>query len=677
MKRRAIVLSAILLGFALLSFAQAPVPFINLPLVPDAAPPGGPQFTLTVNGTGFVSNSVVNWNGTPLATQFVSQGQLTATVPASNIATASTGWVTVVNPTPGGGTSSTAYFSVATTTPGYIAFNLYSSPPVNGGPSAMAVGDFNGDGKLDLAVTEYFQASVSILLGDGAGNFNLASSPGVGTWPDQIAVGDFNGDGKLDLAVANSSSNSVSILLGDGTGNFIPGQTLSGLTYPSVAVGDFNGDGKLDLAITDTASNTVSIFLGDGTGNFNLTSNPFTGYVPISVAVGDFNGDGKLDLAVANACGSDPNCESPSTVSTLLGDGTGNFTLASSTSDGNGKWNLLVGDFNGDGKLDLAVEGEETTTILAGDGTGNFNVVSTINFGVDWDVSSLALGDLDGDGNLDLAITQYNSNIVPVLLGNGAGNFNLVSSPPTGSGPWPVAIGDFNGDGKPDLAVGNYYFLGPISVLLQVTPSPTVTLSPPSLRFASQLVGTPSNPQDVTLSNTGSAPLLVTKIVASANFAQKNNCPPSLAPGANCTIGVVFEPRRVGTITGTITITDNAGNSPQVVPLTGAGSWVSLLPPSLNFGDQKKGTSSPPQIVTFTNHDPKTVTIYRGGIVGSQAGSFDQTNDCLRNIPPGGTCTISVVFTPKHAGPQHATLGVDDNGGGSPQTVALSGNGTH
>ena len=105
MKRHAFLLSAVLLMLSALSYAQAPVPFINLPLIPDATAPGGPQFTLTVNGTGFVSNSVVNWNGNALATQFVSRSQLTATVPAADIATASTGWVTVVNPAPGGGTS--------------------------------------------------------------------------------------------------------------------------------------------------------------------------------------------------------------------------------------------------------------------------------------------------------------------------------------------------------------------------------------------------------------------------------------------------------------------------------------------------------------------------------------------------------------------------------------------
>jgi hypothetical protein len=119
-----------------------------------------------------------------------------------------------------------------------------------------------------------------------------------------VAVGDFNGDGKLDLAVANEGSNTVSILLGDGTGNFTAASSTSTGTAPqSVAMGDFNGDGKLDLAVanegsnTVSDSNTVSILLGDGTGNFTTASSAATGEAPLSVAVGDFNGDGKLDLA--------------------------------------------------------------------------------------------------------------------------------------------------------------------------------------------------------------------------------------------------------------------------------------------------------------------------------------------------------------------------------------------
>jgi hypothetical protein len=670
MKKYVILLVTIFLGLASLSYAQAPVPFINLPLIPDATAPGGADFTLTVNGTGFVSTSVVNWNGTALATQFVNQSQLTATVPAANIATASTGWVTVVSPAPGGGTSNTAFFTAATSTK-YIAFTLASSPAVGSGPDSAAVGDFNGDGKLDLAVSNYCgsdatcqSGTVSILLGDGTGNFTLASSPAVGSVPWSVAVGDFNGDGKLDLAVG--SKDGASVLLGDGTGNFTLAWSLATGDYlPSVVVGDFNRDGKLDLAVGDL------VLLGDGTGSFTpVSSLPAAG----PMAVGDFNGDGNLDLAVASG----------NAVFILLGDGTGNFALVSSQAVGIEPYSVAVGDFNGDGKPDLAVanncgsdptcQSAGTLSILLGDGTGNFTLATSPTVGDG--PRSVAVGDFNGDGKLDLAVANNGSFSASVLLGDGSGNFTLASSPGADESPQSVAVGDFNGDGKPDLAVADFSS-GTVSVLLQVPAAPAVTLSPTNLTFGTQLFGTGSSPQPVTLTNTGNAPLNISKVVTSPNFSQTNSCSRKLQPGGQCTANVVFTPHNVNTITGTITITDNAPNSPQTVQLTGVGTAVTLLPSSLDFGSQPVGTTSQPQTVTFTNYAPRAVTISGGGLTGTDAGSFALSNNtCGGSVPAGGNCTISVTFTPKGKGQRTATLKVEDNGGASPQTVALSGTGT-
>src|SRR5205823_6165543 len=146
-----------------------PVPLMNQPHVPDAIPPGGPRFTLTVNGTGFVSGSVVNSNGSARATTFVSSSQLTATVLASDIATASTASVTVINPSPGGGTSNVVFFPIMLPT---SSVSLIRADYATGFESgAVGVGDFNGDGKLDLAVTNFGINTVSILLGNGDGTF--------------------------------------------------------------------------------------------------------------------------------------------------------------------------------------------------------------------------------------------------------------------------------------------------------------------------------------------------------------------------------------------------------------------------------------------------------------------------------------------------------------------------
>src|SRR5271157_1234108 len=172
--------------------------------------------------------------------------------------------------------------------------------------------------------------AVSILLAlSAAANAQFTPAPGspfaAGSYPASVAVADFNGDGRLDLAVANEGSHNVTVLLGNGTGGFTaaPGSPFPAGSSPiSVAVGDFNGDGKPDLAIANEGGNNVTVLLGNGTGGFTAApGSPFpVGTQPESVAVGDFNGDGKPDLAIANA--------RSNTVTVLLGNGTGGFTAA-------------------------------------------------------------------------------------------------------------------------------------------------------------------------------------------------------------------------------------------------------------------------------------------------------------------------------------------------------------
>jgi protocatechuate 3,4-dioxygenase beta subunit len=212
----------------------------------------------------------------------------------------------------------------------------------------VTTGDFNGDGKLDLAVANEMSNTVSILLGNGDGTFQTAVNYDVGSYPRSVTAGDFNGDGKLDLAVANYFSSNVSILLGNDDGTFQTAVNYSAGTNPSsVTTGDFNGDGKLDLAVANSGGNTVSILLGNGDGTFQTAMNYGVGTNPFSVTTGDFNGDGKLDLAVANSGGN--------TVSILLGNGDGTFQTAVSYGVGSYPYIVTTGDFNGDGKLDLAV----------------------------------------------------------------------------------------------------------------------------------------------------------------------------------------------------------------------------------------------------------------------------------------------------------------------------------
>ena len=658
-------------------FAQTPVPFLSQPLVPDAMAPGGPDFTLTVNGAGFVSNSVVNWNGSALATQFVSSSQLTATVPAANIATVATAWVTVANPAPGG-TSNTVFFTVTANAGDSVFFAPGPSVNSGTGPFCVVVGDFNGDGKVDLAFVVPGKGKAHIALGDGTGNFTLVSPASTGNNPVSIAVGDFNNDGRLDLVSSNYNNNNLSVFAGDGAGNL----TRVSHNFPStgsqplsVAAGDFNGDGKLDLAVANFGSNSVSVLLGDGAGNFSLASSPATGAFPVSLAVGDFNGDGKLDLAVANQCGSDDLCiTSQGTVSILLGDGAGNFSLTSSPATGNDPSSVVVADFNGDGKPDLAVANlqDSTVSILLGDGSGNFTLASSPETGA-YPIS-LAVGDLNGDGKPDLAVANEAGDSVSILLGDGAGNFTLALSPPAGHYPTSLALGDFDGDGKLDVAVADNGH-NTISILRAVPFQ--VALSPSSLTFAIQLVGSTSPAQTIILTNSGGTPLTVTSITASANFKAVGlgrNCS-STPADASCKIAVTFTPSTIGTFTGSVTFVDSASNSPQVVPLTGVGTVVALSPSKLTFATQLVGTTSPPQTVTLTNTSTHNLSIGELHFTGSNPGAFAQTNTCGTRVPAGRSCTISVTFSP-HKLLNTAALSVVDNGGGSPQTVSLTGTGT-
>ena len=207
--------------------------------------------------------------------------------------------------------------------------------------------------------------------------------------------------------------------------------------------------------------------------------------------------------------------------------------------------------------------------------------------------------------------------------------------------------------------------------------SPAVSLSPTSLTFASQLVGTPSPAQTITLTNTGNASLSITKISITGtnvrDYSQTNNCGKSVAAGASCTVNVTFTPVAKGTRTANVSFTDNAAGSPQSVPLTGTGiaPFVKLTPTSLTFSGQQVGTTSAAQNVTLKNTGTATLTIT--SIAAS--GDFAQTNTCGSTVAVSATCTITVTFTPTAEGTRTGSVSVTDNATGSPQSVSLTGTG--
>jgi hypothetical protein len=217
------------------------------------------------------------------------------------------------------------------------------------------------------------------------------------------------------------------------------------------------------------------------------------------------------------------------------------------------------------------------------------------------------------------------------------------------------------------------------------TSVPAVSLSPRGLNFAIEAVGATSEARTVTLTNSGTAALGITAIgisgAQSGDFSQDSDCPISpstLAAEASCTIDATFSPTAVGPRRTMLGITDNTATSPHKVVLTGVGTVVSLSPSAWDFGSQEVGTSSAPQSFTLTNVGGSPVNIWGIAVTGDNSGDFGQTSSCP--APPaqltgGADCTINVTFAPSAVGAETGSLLVSDDGGGSPQAVALTGTG--
>jgi hypothetical protein len=546
--------------------------------------------------------------------------------------------------------------------------------------SWIAVGDFNRDGKIDLAVPNPNSTQIAILLGKGDGTFRTPVEYTVGSAPVTVVVADFNQDGKLDLAVANGASNNISVLLGNGDGTFQPAMNFSVFESPSfVGVGDFNGDGKPDLVALEQPGfgdcPCTSVLLGNGDGTFQPALEapiPFPAWA--AIAVGDFNGDGKLDLAVAGQFGFS------SEVGILLGNGDGTFQQGASYSVGTDPLAVVAADLNGDGKLDLVTANSQGVgvSVLLGNGDGTFQ--AAVNYPVSGFPYSITAADLNGDRKPDLAVANLLTLTgdlkapISVLFGNGDGTFQPESTYPVGKEPRFVAVGDFNGDHKADLAVADF-LSEDVTILLNTG---VVSFSPTSpVAFPTQLVGTTSSPHSVTLTNTGTTALSISSITLQGSqfrlSSGNTTCGGSVPPGGSCKISALFRPQSKDGKSGTVTIVDSASSKPQVVELSGTGTVVQISPKKLSFPDTKVGTKSAPLSVTLKNTGSTALNFTGIQLYGS---NFSQTNTCGTQIAAGATCTISVTFTPVRTGLHTGTMSISDDGGGSPQSVTLSGTGT-
>jgi hypothetical protein len=613
------------------------------------------------------------------------------------------------------------YTSQATTTlavylgngDGTLQPQISTTVPSNGD---IAAADLNADGKPDIAMVyanctqgACLPGDVAVLIGNGDGTFQSPVPYATGLQPVSVVIGDFNGDGKPDLATSNSTSDNISILLNNGNGTF-PAHVEypTGLAPGNIISGDFNGDGKLDLVVTTETG--ISLFLGNGDGTFRPHLDSVISEAG-PLAAGDFNSDGKLDLAVSTQQDSQP-------VVILLGNGDGTFQTAAPSGGVSGS--PAVGDFNADAKPDLLMSG---ATIMLGNGDGTFREPFGVSGGSGIvavvDINHDGVPDVVGGtgystaaGEIVVLLSTAFKAVAPAGLNFGSQGVGTTSAPQTITVSNPasvsfnitriIASGNFSqtNDCGASLAAGAHCAItvsfsptasgleqgaitlsdstktGPATIPLSGTGvnGPALIVTPERAIFPSQTVGTSSKPTPVMLVNTGNSGLNITGISVtgkdSADFTQTNNCSASLAAGGTCTVNVTFSPTTSGSRVAGISISGTEPGSPQSVELVGTalGPVATLSPTTLTFASQTVGTTSTAQTATLTNSGNAALNI--SGI--STSGEFAQTNTCGTSLAIGSSCQISVTFSPSAAGNVTGNITITQNGGG-PETIALSG----
>jgi FG-GAP-like repeat len=343
-----------------------------------------------------------------------------------------------------------------------ILFKPAPGFPLNIGsrPNDIVVGDWNKDGKLDIATCTDAN-NVIILLGNGRNGFTPAPGSPINVAAHIIAAGDVNNDRNIDLALTYHDSFGVVVLLGTGDGRFAAAPGSPFIAYQGtkphnhgLALNDLNSDGNLDITTSNQDDNSVSVLLGNGRGSFAPASaSPFAvGRAPYPHAIGDVNNDGNLDIVTPNV--------GSNNVTVLLGNGKGSFTAAAGSPYAveSRPYYVAIGDMSGDGKPDIITTHDDINLMstLLGDGRGGFNLAPNSPFDLGRRAFKLLAFDVNRDARADLIIGTEASDSVTVLLSNASGGYTPAAGSPYTAGRNPrAAIGDANNDGKPDIITAN------------------------------------------------------------------------------------------------------------------------------------------------------------------------------------------------------------------------------
>jgi hypothetical protein len=332
--------------------------------------------------------------------------------------------------------------------------------PSGSEPTSVVAGDFNNDGRMDLAVVDFALSTVSILLGNGNGTFITLAPIPIGDGPYTIAEGDFTGNGIIDLAVTDPYAGTVTILLGNGDGTFRPQPpiALAPGSFPTAIVEGQFGGGHPDLAVGDGYGATLQLLLGNGDGTFQLQA-PLSVSASIASLVlttGDFRNNGRTDIAASVTS----YLTGTSSLVVLLSNGDGTFQQPWMLPIAVTPVAILAGNFTNDGVVDIATAdslgeldgGIDAYSVFIGNGDGTFQAPTPFGLPGTGNSAAIVSGDFTGNRVTDLALVRYGPNNVQMLLGNGDGTFADPSTEKLTRDETPL-VADFNGDGVPDVAI--------------------------------------------------------------------------------------------------------------------------------------------------------------------------------------------------------------------------------